>query len=137
MRESRENAAKQELAGAISRLTDSQEDLRSTEAQIEQTHGEHRSAISDSNVLPASELLARQAFLEHIEARRTTSAETLERREAEVADRDASLTRAASEHEMLKRLKERHRTEHEREAARRESNTLDEIAIGRHRGSAA
>ena len=41
------------------------------------------------------------------------------------------LTAAASEHEMLKRLKERHRSEHEREAARREGNMLDEIAAVR------
>ena len=33
---------------------------------------------------------------------------------------------------MLNRLRERHRGEHDREAARRESNALDEIAVMRY-----
>ena len=38
---------------------------------------------------------------------------------------------------MLNRLRERHRGEHDLEAARRERNTLDEIAVTRFRRSRA
>jgi len=48
-----------------------------------------------------------------------------------VAERDAKLTAAASDHEMLKRLSERHRSEHERAAANREQSALDEMAAAR------
>ena len=55
----------------------------------------------------------------------------------EVAERDAELATAASEHEMLNRLRDRHRGEHDREADRRERNVLDEIASTRFRRSTA
>jgi flagellar export protein FliJ len=51
------------------------------------------------------------------------------------AARDAELATAASEHEALNRLRDRYRGEHDREAARRERNTLDEIATTRFRRS--
>ena len=54
-----------------------------------------------------------------------------EQREATVAERDAKLTAAAGDHEMLKRLSERHRGEHERAAASREQGALDEMAAAR------
>jgi flagellar export protein FliJ len=129
--------AKQELAGAISRRSDSQENLRVADAQLEQTRGEQRSATAASTTIPAAEMLAHQAFLERVEAQRSSSAHDLKRHEAEVADRDATLTHAAGEHEMLKRLEERHRAEHEREVARREQSALDEMVGERFRGSAA
>ena len=83
------------------------------------------------DAISAAELLARQAFLERVEAQRELHARELEQREAEVADRDAELATAASEHEMLNRLSERHRGEHDREAARHEQGVLDEIAVAR------
>jgi flagellar export protein FliJ len=84
-----------------------------------------------------TELQAHQAFLERVEAQRGTHARELGVREAEVAARDAQLTTAAGEHEMLKRLRERRRGEHERELARIEGNTLDEIAARTVRRGAA
>ena len=72
-----------------------------------------------------------------VEAQRRLSARQLEQRELEVAERDAELARAASEHEMLNRLRDRHRGEHDREADRRERNLLDEIASNRFRRSTA
>ncbi len=64
-------------------------------------------------------------------------ARELEQCDADVAARDAELATAASEHEMLNRLSERRRGEHDREAARRELGVLDEIAATRFRGSRA
>jgi flagellar export protein FliJ len=130
VRERSEKLAKQELAKAISRRSSAESDLRSVEASIEQAHAEQRTAAAVPTV-SATELQAHQSFLERVEAQRNGHARELAQREAEVADRDAKLTTAASEHEMLNRLRERRRGEHVREADRKEQGALDEIASSR------
>jgi flagellar export protein FliJ len=137
VRERREKLAKQQLAHAMSRRASTQDDLRVTDARLEHARAEQRTAAAQPETVSATDLLARQAFLEHIEAQRGMHAQELQRREAEVLDRDAKLATAATEHEMLKRLSERQRGEHDREAARRERNTLDEIATARFGRSSA
>lgn len=72
-----------------------------------------------------------------MEAQRRLRVNDLQQRDAEVAERDAELATAASDHEMLNRLRERHRGEHALEAARQEQGDLDEIAASRFRGSRA
>jgi flagellar export protein FliJ len=86
---------------------------------------------SDPQAARATEMLARQAVLERIEAQRGVRVRELSQRDTEVAASDAKLANAASEHEMLNRLKERHRGEHNREIARREQGAMDEIAVTR------
>jgi flagellar protein FliJ len=137
VRERKEKLAKQELARAISMRADSEAELRGAERELERAQLELRRLAADSSPTSAGELLARQTFLERVEARRGRHAGELSRREAEVADRDAELTTAAGEHEMLNRLRERHRGEHDREAARHERNVLDEIASARFGRGAA
>jgi flagellar FliJ protein len=137
LRKSREDLAKQELARAVSQLSGSQERLDAVDAHLERARAYQRLAIGESTTVSASELLAQQTLVEHVEAQRTVGFHELERHEAEVADRDAALGDAAREHQMLERLKERRRIEHEREAVRRESNLLDEIAMDRSRRSLA
>ncbi|MGH2863894.1 MAG: flagellar FliJ family protein, partial [Solirubrobacteraceae bacterium] len=97
---------------------------------------QQRSAAEEQAV-SATDLLARQTFLERVEAQRRLRAYELAQRETELAQRDAELATAASEHEMLIRLRERHRGEHEREVARLEQGALDEIAATRFRRSHA
>jgi flagellar FliJ protein len=135
VRERTEKLAQQELARSISRLSSTREELRSAEAVLERAQDEQRSAAAGGTV-GAAELQSRQAFLERIEAHRSVSAMDVTRGEAEVADRGAALVVAAGEHEMLNRLRNRRRSEHERESARRENRVLDEMAA-RARGSAA
>jgi flagellar export protein FliJ len=137
VRERREILAKQELANAISRLMSTQEGLRVADEHLEHARGHQREVAGEPATVSAAELFARQAFIERAEAQRAAQALELSRRESEVLERDAELTSAAGEHEMLKRLKERHRGEHVREADRRERNTLDEIATIRFRRSPA
>jgi flagellar protein FliJ len=134
VRERKEKLAQQELARSISRLSSTREELRNTEALLERAQDEHRSVVAGT--VGAAELQSRQAFLERIEARRTVSAIDVTREEAEVADRNAALVIAAGEHEMLNRLRDRRRGEHERESMRSENKVLDEMAA-RARGSAA
>jgi flagellar export protein FliJ len=137
VREREEEQAKQELARAISRRSSTEADLRDAEAQLERAHVEHRVFTAETDTLGSAELLARQAFLERVEAQRGSCAGELRQREAEVADHDAKLATAAGEHEILNRLRERQRGEHDREVANREQGTLDEIAAARFGRSSA
>jgi flagellar protein FliJ len=137
VRERKEKLAQRELADAISRRTSSVAELRSADAHLEHALEEQRTVAGESQPVSATDLVARQAFLERVEAQRRLSARQLEQRELEVAERDAELATAASEHEMLNRLRDRHRGEHDREADRRERNVLDEIASNRFRRSPA
>jgi flagellar FliJ protein len=136
VRERKEKLAQRELADAISRRSSSVAELRSADASLEHAREEQRIA-GERPTTSATDLLARQAFLERVEAQRRLRARELEQRELEVAERDAELTTAASEHEMLNRLRERHRGEHVRETDRREQGVLDEIATTRFRRSTA
>lgn len=136
LRERREDLARQELAQAISRLSDSQDRLRAVDADLERVHAEQRQACA-SPTLAAEELRARQAFAEYVEAKRQARMQDLVRHEADVAECGDELGNAAREHQMLERLKERQRAEYDREASRREAILLDEIATSRFRGSAA
>jgi flagellar export protein FliJ len=138
VRERKEALAKQDLARSISRLSSTQHEFQSAEAELERARAEQRSAAAcTGGTMAGGELQARQAFLERVEERRTRGAVDLERSEAEVADRNAKLATAAGEHEMLNRLKARRRVEHDREAARLEGRALDEMAATRSRRSVA
>jgi flagellar export protein FliJ len=127
VRERKEKLAQRELADALSRRSSSVSELRSAEDRVEHAREEQRSVVGPA-VLSGGDLLARQAFLERTEAQRRIRERELRQRELEVAARDAELATAATEHEMLNRLRERRRGEHEREVARHESGVLDEIA---------
>ena len=131
VRERKEKLAQQELARSMSRLSDTRAELRSAEARVRTAQAEQRTASAAAEPVGAAELHARQAFLERVEASRSHHAQDVRRGEAEVADLGAKLAAAAVEHEMLNRLRDRHRSEHDREAARRESNLTDEIAGAR------
>ncbi len=137
VRERKEKLAQRELADAITRRSSSVAELRSADAHLEHALEEQRTVAGERQAVSATDLVARQAFLERVEAQRRLRARELEQRELEVAERDAELATAASEHEMLNRLRDRHRGEHDREADRRERNVLDEIASNRFRRSTA
>jgi len=135
VRERKEKLAQQELARSISRMSSSQAELENAQAELENAQAEQRA--STKSTVGAVELQSRQAFLERVEARRSQGALELQRSEADVAARNAELVRAAGEHEMLRRLRERRRAEHNHEAALRETRVLDEMAATRRRGSLA
>jgi flagellar protein FliJ len=137
LRERREDLARQALAQALDRRSDSQAHLEQVETHLEQARTQQRQATGPAATATAAELLARQAFVEHVETQRLAGLRELERHDHEVSDRDVELGSAARDREMLERLKERQRTEHHREFERQESGTLDEIALDRFRRSAA
>lgn len=131
LRERKEQQAQQELAQAISLRLGTEAELQAAEAHLEQAHSEHRTLTGEPQMFDAHELVGRQAFLERIEAQRGAHAQELKQREATVLERDAKLAVAASEHEMLKRLSERRRDEHERAVASREQGMQDEMTSAR------
>jgi flagellar FliJ protein len=83
--------------------------------------------------LSGAELLALQAYLERTERQRESAALELDRRDAEVDARRAALTVRSQERQVLERLKDRRRADHNREMERREGALLDEMAIVAHR----
>jgi flagellar FliJ protein len=137
VRERKETAAKQELAHAISRRSRSEAELDAADAHMQHAHNEQRSASDGAATISATELVARQAFVERVEAQRADTVRELSQRDAEVRERDALLITAASEHEMLNRLRERQEDQHRRESERVEQVALDEIATQRFRRSRA
>jgi flagellar export protein FliJ len=137
VRERKEMLAQQELAKSLTRMSGTQAELRGTEADLERAQAEQRTMASDPGSVDAAELQARQAFLERVEARRSRQTLDLTQNEAEVADLGAKLVTAAGEHEMLNRLRDRRRGEHDRETARTENKLLDEMAGARTQRSLA
>jgi flagellar export protein FliJ len=136
VRERKEKIAQRELAEAISRRSSTVAELRSAEHRAEHARAQQRSAGAGGDV-SATDLLAHQVYVERTEAQRYVRARELEQREAEVAQRDADLTTAATEHRMLERLRDRRRSEHDSEDLRRELGALDEIAALRFSRSRA
>jgi len=138
LRQRKEGLARRELARALHHRADSESRLREVEEHLERAHAQQRTtAAGDAGTATAAELLARQAFVEHVEAQRTLGMRDLERHDADVADRGVQLGRAAREREILDRLEARQRAAHQRETLRREGDRLDEIAIEGFRRSAA
>lgn len=80
-----------------------------------------------------ADLIAAQQWIEQAERGRREAALELDRREAEVTVRRAALTEAARERQIVSRLEQRQRAEHEREALRVDQIGLDEIALNAHR----
>ena len=137
LRERKEEIAKQQLAHAMGRLMDSEQRLREVEDRLAAAHDGQRGAAGSQERLSAEDLIASQAFVERVEQQRRQGAHEVRRGEHDVADRGAALSDAAKEHQMLERLKERHRAAHLHELARREGAMLDEIALDRFRRNVA
>jgi flagellar FliJ protein len=135
LRERREDAAKEELAGAMLRHRRCEEEMQEAAARIARA----RAAHVDATRLPSSanDFMAHQAYLERAERAQQASHQNLQRHEIELTQHREALTQAARERQALERLKENRRAEHEREAARQEGLMLDEIAINGYRRNAA
>jgi flagellar FliJ protein len=135
LRERSEDVAKEALAGALHQHRLSEEQLRAAEDSMAQARAAQLDAAARAS--SASDLLARQAYLERTEQAHQASRQNLQRHEVEVEMRREALTAAARDREALERLKEHRRADHERETARQEGLALDEIAINGYRRRAA
>lgn len=135
LRARREDLAKQALASAMARQEQARQELRAAEDRVAQAR-EAQLGGSDSP-RTASDLVALQAYLERTELASAATAANLERHQRELASKREILTAAARDRQALERLKERRRAEFEREAARVEGLSLDEIALNNFRRRAA
>lgn len=135
LRERREDAAKEELAGAMLRHRRCEEEVQAAAERITRA----RAAQVDATRLPASanDLMAHQAYLERAERAHQATRQNLQSHERELLQRREALTQAARDRQALERLKENRRAEHEREVARQEGLMLDEIALNGYRRNAA
>ena len=133
LRERREDDAKAELAGAMMRRAQCEEQLA---AAAERIAGARRAQVTVGSS-SASDLIARQAYLERVEAAHRSTAENLRRHDTDVDNHRELLGHAARERQTLERLKEKGLAAHVRESARIEGVLLDEIAINGYRRKAA
>lgn len=79
------------------------------------------------------DLIAAQAYMERAERERREAALDLDRQDAEVAARRAALQSAARDRQVMDKLEERQRADHNAEWARRAQGQLDEVALTMHR----
>jgi flagellar FliJ protein len=135
LRERREDAAKEELAGAMLRHRRCEEEVQAAAERIAHAHAAQVDATRATS--SATDLLARQAYLERAERAHQATRTDLQRHEVELVQRRDALTQAARERQALERLKEQRRADHEREMARQEGLMLDEIALNGYRRNAA
>ena len=133
LRESVEDQAREELAASLSMRMKGEAMLRAAKETVDDAQSARRQAQGAT----AQELLAIQAYLERTERAREAAALELDRRDAEVDARRSALETAARDRQVLERLKERQRADHQRESNRRESVVLDEMAITTHRRTEA
>ncbi len=135
LRERAEDEAKEAFAGAMIDRVRSEQEMEEAARRV----ADARDAQLDATAAPvsATELMARQAYLERSERAHEASKEDLSRREQTVEERREELTEAARDRQALERLKEHRRTEFLRERDRVEALALDEIALNGFRRRAA
>jgi flagellar FliJ protein len=131
LREQTEERRKEELAASLAHRIKGEAMLSAASQSVE---GARRSQRDTATAAPSGQdLQAAQAYLERVERERESASLALDRTDAEVDARRSMLQMAARERQVLERLKERKRVEHNREADRREGAALDEMALTIHR----
>ena len=135
LRERAEDEAKEAFAGAMLDRLRSEQEMEEAANRVAQA----REAQLDVAAAPvsATELMARQAYLERSERAHEASQVDLHRRDQVVEERREELTEAARDRQALERLKENRRVEFVREQERIEAANLDEIALNGFRRRAA
>jgi flagellar FliJ protein len=135
LRERAEDEAKEAFAGAMLERVRSEQEMEDAAQRVVNA----REAQLDAAAAPisATELMARQAYLERSERAHQASKDDLNRRDQVVEQRRDELTEAARDRQALERLKENRRLEFVREQERIEAANLDEIALNSFRRKAA
>ena len=131
LRERAEDQAREELASSLAIRMRGEAMLRAATESMGAAQNARRS-VSTAD-LSGAELLALQAYLERTERQRESAALELDRRDAEVDARRATLTERSQERQVLERLKDRRREDHRQETQKREGALLDEMALAAHR----
>ena len=126
-----EDRAREEFAASLTRREHDAAALAAASELVRQA----REARRDGSGAPLSgqDLIAHQLWLERVESDRRQAELDLARREAEIESRRQALDAAQQRREVIERLRERHRAEHQAADARRTGAALDEMALSIHR----
>src|SRR5919198_4030070 len=117
LRERAEERAREDLAHELRlRLRGEAMLLEATQAASAATQTGRDAVLSRSTGM---DLIAAQAYIERAERTRREAALDLDRQDAEVAARRTALQAAARERQVMDKLKDRQRADHEREWARK------------------
>jgi flagellar FliJ protein len=135
LRERAEDEAKEAFAGAMMDRLRSEQEMQDAARRVAQAREAQLNAATAP--MSATELMARQAYLERSERAHQASQDDLHRRDQTLDERREELTEAARERQALERLKENRRIEFVAEQARLEAADLDEIALNGFRRRAA
>jgi flagellar FliJ protein len=135
LRERAEERAREDLAHEL-RLR-----LRGEAMLLEAAEAASAAAQSGRDAVTARssgmDLIAAQAYIERAERSKREAALDLDRQDAEVAARRTALQAAARDRQVMDKLKERQRADHNAEWARKAQGALDEVALSVHRRGVA
>jgi flagellar FliJ protein len=135
LRERAEERAAEDLAHELRlRLRGEAMLLEATQAASAATQSGREAVTARSSGL---DLIAAQAYIERSERTKREAALDLDRQDAEVAARRTALQTAARERQVMDKLKERQRADHDAEWARKAQGALDEVALAVHRRGVA
>jgi flagellar export protein FliJ len=132
LRERAEEHAREDLARQLALRVRGEALLREASHAAVSARATGRQAVTRPGATGA-DMIAAQHWIEQAERDRRERALELDRRDAEVAARRAALTSASRERQVISRLEERQRAEHDAESARVAQIALDEIALTVHR----
>jgi flagellar FliJ protein len=136
LRESAEDAAREELARELTHRVRGEAMLRQATHAVSAARAANRDTVIGG--ASGADLMAAQVWMERTERHRLDAAADLNRLDGEVARTRAALAEAAREREVIERLKRKQKADHDAEALRVAQIALDEIALTVHRrGTAA
>jgi flagellar FliJ protein len=132
LREHAEDRAREEFAASLTRR---EQDAAALAAAVELVRQAREARRDGSGAAPLTgqDLIAHQLWLERVESDRRKAELELARRDAEIESRRKALDAAQQRREVIERLRDRHRAEHEAADARRTGAALDEMALAIHR----
>ena len=136
LRERAEEQAREALTHEIRHRDEGRMLLDEARANVRAACDMNRNTMAGGGLKSAVNLRAIQTYVERAEQLQSTAAIELSRREAEVQAKRAHLATAARDRQAIDKLKERQLAEHNAQWARKNQNTLDELALAVHRRGA-
>jgi len=135
LRERAEERAREELAHELRLRLRGEAMLREAAEAASAATQTGRDAVTARST--GMDLIAAQAYIERAERTKREAALDLDRQEAEVAARRVALQAAARDRQVMDKLKQRQRADHDATWARKAQGALDEVALSVHRRGVA
>lgn len=133
LRERAEEEAREALTHEIRHRDEGKMLFEQARDEVRKACEHNRAVMAGGQLTTAVNLRAIQNYVERAEQLQSSAALELSRRESEVVVKRDHLAAAARDRQAIDKLKERQESEHHAEWARRNQNTLDELALAVHR----